>query len=125
MEFEPSKGAKTLEATLLIAASDEDLCGVSKRNLEEAGYEVVCAVDGKEARQQLHLTEFDLVITDVRMPGVQGIELVELIKQATPDTEVVIATSNTDIDMALQFLREGAFDFIQKPLNPIDPRVIV
>lgn len=85
--------------------------------LQKGGYEVVCASSGEEALQQLKREEFSLVLTEVIMPGISGLNLLKMIKESTPDTAVVIVTSNASSFTAIKALRLGAYDFIIKPVD--------
>jgi signal transduction histidine kinase/DNA-binding response OmpR family regulator len=85
--------------------------------LGEQGYEVVAAADGAEALEHVRRTEFDLIISDIRMPRVGGLDLLRSAKEIAPDTEVVIATGYAELEYAIECVRHGAFDFVQKPFH--------
>ena len=95
------------------------------QDMLSATHEVTLAADGAAARDLLQAQAFDLVITDVRMPGIDGFELVELIKSRWPLTEVVMMTAHGSIPAAVEAMRKGAYDYIQKPFDPDDVSLVV
>jgi two-component system response regulator HydG len=86
--------------------------------LRRQGYAVVEAADGVEASERLGQDVFDLVIADVRMEPVSGLDLLKHVKQASPATEVVLMTAFGTIESAVEAMRQGAHDFITKPFQP-------
>ena len=88
-------------------------------------HDIVLAADGAAARAQLEEGEFDVVLTDVRMPGLDGFELVKLMKERWPLTEVVVMTAYASIPSAVEAMRRGAYDYIQKPFDPDDVSLVV
>ncbi len=85
--------------------------------LEKEGYKVSKAANGAVAYEMLSRTEFDLVITDIEMPQLRGIELLEKISVRSPQTFVIIITAYASIETAIEALRKGAFDYILKPIE--------
>src|SRR5205807_264000 len=83
--------------------------------LPRLGHEVTVCPDGKSAIKSLEKSTFDAAILDLRMPGLNGIEVLEQIKQVSPDTEVIIMTGHASIETAIDAVRLGAFDYITKP----------
>ncbi len=102
---------------ILIAEDDESLRKVLAFQLGEAGYETAAAADGEAARAKLQREDFDLVLTDLKMPGMSGIELLSWVKEHYPHTQVIVITAFGTIDDAVRAMKEGAFDFITKPVN--------
>src|SRR5262245_23488882 len=86
-----------------------------RAEIPQLGHEVVVCPDGRAAVKALEKNTFDAAILDLRMPGLNGIEVLEQIKQAAPDTEVVIMTGHASIETAIDAVRLGAFDYITKP----------
>jgi putative nucleotidyltransferase with HDIG domain len=80
-------------------------------------YEVVTADNGKQALDYLDVSEFDLVILDIRMPDINGIELLAEVKKKAPETEVVMITAYASVDTATNALRNGALDYLIKPFD--------
>ena len=108
------------KATILVVDDEEHIRKLLQRILEKAGYDVLMASSGQEALDKLVQPENEkpqLILLDIMMPGKSGIELLPEIKASYPDTAVVMATANTDIDIAIQCMKQGAYDYITKPLN--------
>jgi DNA-binding NtrC family response regulator len=91
----------------------------------EEGYEVEAADCAAAALARLASREFDLVIADIRMPGIDGIELLEKIRSEQLDTSVIVMTGYASVDTAVRALKHGAFDYITKPFDPDDLSVVV
>src|SRR3989304_2501492 len=85
--------------------------------LQKEGYEVEEAPNGQEAYKKVSETPPDIVITDIEMPGMKGVELLEKISQVSPQTFVIIITAYGSIETAIKALRMGAYDYILKPLD--------
>jgi two-component system cell cycle response regulator len=88
--------------------------------LSEAGYSVQTAPGAKEALHALEREPFDIVLTDLVMPGVDGAELVRQIKQRLPEQEIVMVTGVVDVKTAVEAMKQGATDYILKPFEPQD-----
>ncbi|MCA8973672.1 MAG: sigma-54-dependent Fis family transcriptional regulator [Planctomycetes bacterium] len=100
----------------ILLVEDEQTIAVTLRDdLEGAGYEVVHTPDGKAAIELLGRETFDVVITDVRLPGADGMQVLEASKRARPDTEVLVMTAYATVQHAVDAMRKGADDYIQKP----------
>jgi DNA-binding NtrC family response regulator len=84
-------------------------------DLRAAGHDVTHTADGAEALRVLGERTFDCVVTDVRLPGASGIEVLEAAKRTRPDTEVIVMTAFATIEQAVEAMRLGASDYIQKP----------
>jgi len=100
---------------ILFADDEKSLQEFMKAELPRLGHEVTVCPDGKAAVKALEKNTFDAAILDLRMPGLTGIEVLEQIKQAAPDTDVVIMTGHASIETAIEAVRLGAFDYITKP----------
>jgi DNA-binding NtrC family response regulator len=103
--------------TILIADDDDNLRRVLEFQLEEAGFKVLSAADGSEALDLFTSNEVDSVITDLRMPKVSGLELLEKIKALNGETPVVVVTAFGEVETAVAAVKAGAFDYINKPFN--------
>ncbi len=86
--------------------------------LEKAGHEVVAAASGEEALAALQDAGFDLVITDLRMIGTGGIEVLKAAKQHSPEPEVVLLTAYGTVESAVEAMKLGAYDYLTKPVDP-------
>jgi DNA-binding NtrC family response regulator len=107
---------------ILIADDESSLRKVLSATLRREGYEVETAVDGKDALTKLKESEdadegepFHLLISDVRMPQINGMELLERVNGRYPDIPVLMLTAHGTVDLAVQALKRGAFDFLTKP----------
>ena len=82
------------------------------------GYEVVVAKNGGEAKELLRGRPYDLIFTDLRLPDTTGIDLLALIKNDTPNAEVIVMTAHGSLDIAIEAIKLGAFYYIEKPFTP-------
>lgn len=105
------------EKTLLLVDDEEDIRDILWIPLTDMGYTVYTAENGEEALEIFRRKKPPIVITDIKMPGMDGIELLELIKNEDPDVEVIMITGHGDMNLAIQSFRDDAVDFITKPIN--------
>ncbi len=96
-----------------------------KPALEKSGYDVEAFDSGSAALERLEEAEFDIVVTDVLMPDVGGIRVLEQVMSGAAGTKVIVITGYATIEMAREALAKGAFDFIAKPFKPNDLRAII
>jgi len=102
---------------LLLIDDEQDILRVLSMSLKSDGYEVVSALSGKEGLDIFKKESPDIVLTDIKMPGMDGIEVLQNVKKINPETEVIIITGHGDIDTAIEALQYGASDFINKPIR--------
>jgi len=108
-----------MDRNLILVVEDDPNVGESIRLLlKKRGYEILLASNGKEALPLFRQETVDLVITDLVMPKMDGIELLEEVKHLRPETEVIVISAQGTIEKAVQAMKLGAFDFIEKPINP-------
>ena len=105
---------------ILVADDEPGFRGRIAHALGAEGYEISMAEDGASAIAFLTQSEFDVVVTDVRMSGASGVEVLRLTRMTAPDTHVVVTSESPSLAMAIECLRTGAFDFIQKPVDIIE-----
>src|SRR4029079_17683516 len=86
--------------------------------LERAGYEVTSAENGEEAVVVLEQQTFDLLLVDLKMPGMGGMQVVAAARQRQPDVAVIVLTGHGSLDTALEGLRQGIFDYLLKTTAP-------
>jgi len=101
--------------SVLVAEDNESFRKVLRESLLREGYEVEEARDGREALEMLGRRHFDLMVSDVKMPGVDGLELLRSARQTDPDTVVILMTAYGTVDMAVEAMKAGALDFLSKP----------
>ena len=85
--------------------------------LKREGYTLVLAENGEQALERLNEYKFDLVLTDIKMPKMNGIEFLKILKQQSPRTEAIMMTAYGDIDNAVETMKAGAFDYLLKPFS--------
>ncbi|MCP4020880.1 MAG: response regulator, partial [Desulfobacteraceae bacterium] len=102
---------------LLIVDDEEGIRKVLKITLEHSGYKVFLASDGEAGLKIFKKIKPQIVITDIKMPGVDGIALLKAIKEIAPETEVIMITGHGDMDLAVTSLQYEAADFITKPID--------
>ncbi len=106
-----------MKAHVLVVDDERSIRDSLKTVLQEEGYQAKTASDGKEALNLLHQEDFDILITDLKMPEMDGLELTKKCLQAYPKTAVMIITAYGSLDSAIQALRLGAQDYILKPFD--------
>jgi DNA-binding response OmpR family regulator len=110
----------------ILIVDDETYVRLNFRTtLETEGYEIFEARSGEEAVQSLDETTFALAILDIRMPGMDGLELLAKMRESGIRVPVMIVTAYSDVPNAVKAMKLGAIDFLQKPLRPEDLRKIV
>ncbi len=103
----------------ILVIDDEDIVRLScSRTLVPEGYELKMANNGAEGLKLLEEESFDLVLTDLKMPHMDGIEVLANIKGKWPATDVVIVTGYQTVETAVKAIKLGAFDYIEKPFTP-------
>jgi FixJ family two-component response regulator len=106
-----------MEETILIVDDEKDICEVLDISLSDLGYKVHTARNGEEALEVFEKMRPSIILTDIRMPGMDGIELLRTIKGHHPETEVIMITGHGDMDLAVESLKLEATDFITKPID--------
>jgi DNA-binding NtrC family response regulator len=103
----------------ILVIDDEPIIRIScERTLAPEGYEVRTASGGREGLTFLEQENFGLVILDLKMPDIDGIEVLNAIREKWPETKVIMISGYSTVDTAVQALRLGAFNFIEKPFTP-------
>ncbi len=106
-----------MEERILIVDDEEMICDMLARRLTQEGYSCITAHNGKEALNHFYKDTYSLIISDIKMPEMDGIELLKRIKSMNPKMTVIIVTAYPEIDMAVEAMRLGAYDFIIKPAD--------
>ena len=103
--------------TVLVADDEDAMRAVLEMRLKDWGYETVLAADGGEAEQLAQKRHPDIILSDVVMPGPSGLDLLRLLKKSDAVRPVILMTAQGTIDMAVEAMKQGALDFITKPLD--------
>ncbi|MFB3817702.1 MAG: sigma-54-dependent transcriptional regulator [Candidatus Methylomirabilales bacterium] len=102
---------------LLVVDDDAESCAVVAEALRAEGYGVETALDGRAALALAAAQAFDVVIADIRMPDLDGLTLLQRLRRIAPDTSVILMTAFGTVEAALQAIRDGAYDYVSKPLR--------
>lgn len=104
--------------SILVVDDDPVMRRLLQQRLKNENYLVMVADDGYQAERLLNKQHFDVVLTDLVMPGeIGGIEVLEITKQLSPDTEVMLITAHSSVDTAVAAMKKGAADYLEKPIN--------
>ena len=106
-----------MKSTILIIDDERPTLEMLEMLLEAYGYEVLTAESGEEGVEVFELKHPPLVMTDIKMPGMDGMEVLKRIKKINPQTEVIVVTGHGDMDLAIEALNLDATDFINKPVQ--------
>jgi DNA-binding NtrC family response regulator len=110
---------------ILVVDDEMIVCESCKRILDEEGYEVETALSGKEAFDKMKTTPFDIVITDLKMPGIDGMEVLKTFRKEYTDSIIIMITGFSTVETAVEAMKLGAFDYIPKPFTPDEVSVVV
>ena len=109
-----------MEERILIVDDEADVLDLCRRMLEVKGYQVKIAHNGYEAIELARQESFDLLLTDIKMPGMTGLEIAQALKKSDPSVVCVTMTGFSTMDMVLEALKLGIDEFILKPFTPDD-----
>jgi len=110
---------------ILVVEDEPGLCAGIQEALQREGYPVATAGDGQRAIERLEQRLYNLVISDVRLPGPNGIDLLAHIKDGSPDTIVILMTAYGTVNTAVEAMKQGAYDYLPKPLDMRRLRALV
>ncbi|HMU95651.1 MAG TPA: response regulator [Elusimicrobiota bacterium] len=113
----PKSFGGTLPHHILVVDDEPGFRALLSMELTKRGHRVVTAENGRDALEQCRRNEFQLVISDVKMPKMGGLEFLEALKKDSPSTEFIITTGYGTVETAVAAMKKGAYDFIQKPYN--------
>jgi DNA-binding NtrC family response regulator len=102
---------------ILVTDDDPVSCELFAEVLESEGYQVDRVLSGEDALQQLHRETYALLLVDVRLPGISGLEVTREVRTTHPDLPIVVMTAFGSMEIAIEAIREGAFDYTSKPMN--------
>ena len=114
-----------MSARILVVDDEEIVIRSCLRVLEGNGYEIDVAHDGHEALRKVESNTYDVMILDIMMPNLGGMEVLRRVKETHPDVDVIMITGLSQIDTAVQAMKLGAFDYISKPFEPDELKLVV
>ena len=103
---------------VLLVDNDKDLARAMTESLDRIGLQVTTATSGPEGASLLSENIYDLIVTDLMMNDVDGMKILELAKETQPDSEVIMVTGHASVPKAVEAMREGAYNFLEKPITP-------
>lgn len=110
---------------ILIVDDEKNLRFTMTMCLEPLGYEIGTADDGEDALSQLEKQEFDLILLDIRLPGMDGLDVLRQVVKHHPNVRIIMVSAHGTVENAVEAMKLGAVDFIQKPFTPQEIRTIV
>ncbi|MGE4286727.1 MAG: response regulator [Phycisphaerae bacterium] len=110
---------------ILIVDDEKNIRMTVIQSLEEMNVEIDTAVNGEEALDKLEGGDFGLALLDLRMPGIDGMQVLEKLRRERPDVKIIIVSAHGTINSAVEAMKQGAVDFIQKPFTPKEIRELV
>ncbi|MDD2380821.1 MAG: sigma-54 dependent transcriptional regulator [Mariniphaga sp.] len=102
---------------ILVIDDERSIRNTLKDILEYEKYEVDLAEDGKKGLEMVKNTDYDIILCDIKMPGMDGIEVLEHMNEQAPDSQLIMISGHGNIDTAVESIKKGAYDFIEKPLD--------
>lgn len=111
-------------ANVLIIDDEEAICDSMSQVLHKEGYAVRVTTEGKEALRLYDNEAFEVVFLDLKLPGIRGMDILSRIKEASPETQVIIITGYASIESAVEAMKRGAFDYMAKPFTAEEVRVV-
>src|SRR5580765_7791226 len=103
--------------TILVIDDEEPNRLALQRIFEREGWEVRLAADGRQGLEVLREGDIGVVLTDLKMPGMGGMELLKVARQVAPEVQVIVVTAYGTVETAVEAMKEGAYDFVTKPLR--------
>ena len=107
-----------MSSKILVIDDDTAFCVMLKTFLQKKGFEVTNAFTGEEAQNEINKQTFDVVLTDIRLPDSDGLKILKFAKEKDLQTQIILMTGYTDIKTAVNSIKDGAFDYVGKPINP-------
>ncbi len=106
--------------SILVVDDEESVRDSLNLWFTEDGYRVACAEDAKKALSMLESETFNIILADLKMPGMDGLEMLRRIKALDKDSIVIVMTAFASVDTAVKALKDGAYDYVTKPFDPDD-----
>ncbi|WP_224243369.1 response regulator [Hyalangium gracile] len=115
----------TIRAAVLVIDDEPGIRDMLLYELSQEGFDVETAENGFAAVEALKRRKFDLAVTDLKMPGMDGMQTVEALRALDPDIEVIVATGYASVETAVACMKRGAYDYIQKPYDPAELKLLL
>jgi len=113
------------KARIMVIDDEESMCKFMQIMLKKEGYDVSSAQSGKEALGELRSSHYDLVIADLMMPEMNGLELLSKVRSIDPELNFIVMTAYASVDTAIEALKKGAFDYIAKPFKVDELKITI
>ena len=110
---------------ILVVDDEKRIRDVCHTMLTHEGFQVVVAENGYHGLEMIEKEQFDIILLDLMMPGLSGMDLLEVIKEKRPDTIVIVITGYATLEHGVGAMKNGAFDFLPKPFSPEDLRMVI
>ncbi len=107
---------------VLLIDDEKDFLDIMSQRMENRGMSVTTATSGVDALELVKGKNFDAIVVDLQMPGMNGIEALKEFKQINPDIQVILLTGNATLEKGIEAMKEGAMDLVEKPANLDDLR---
>lgn len=117
MEHEVQASEPSRKARILVLDDEPIVCKRLKPAFQKAGYEVETFTESGAALERVEQASFDIVVTDLKMEGVDGMHFLTRVKEIAPETSVIIITGFATLETAKESFRKGAYDFVAKPFK--------
>ena len=114
-----------MNGRILVVDDEEIVIRSCQRILADGDFQVDAAHDGLEALKKINEVDYDMLILDIKMPKMNGIEVLQRVKEARPDIDVIMITGLNEIETAVQAMKLGAFDYLPKPFDPEELEIVV
>jgi len=113
------------KVSILVVDDEPIVCDSCKKILTDKGFTAETALNGKEALKKFKQGDFDIVIVDLKMPGIDGMEVLQSVKKSKPEVDVVMITGYGTIPTAVEAMKLGAADYVPKPFTPVELSKII
>lgn len=113
------QAVKSDKIQVLVIDDDASILGIVSEVLEDDGYKVSTAGSGEDAIELLRDNQYSLILSDIRLPGINGVEVLNHVKQEYPRTQVIMITSHASLDTSIDAIKHGAYDYLLKPFDDL------
>jgi DNA-binding NtrC family response regulator len=110
----------TAKARILVVDDERGMCEFLRFLLQEEGYDVDIAHSGTQALEKVQESKFELILADIKMPGLDGLEMLRKLREADEDTVVIVMTGYSSLDSAIKAIKYDASDYLTKPFDDPD-----